>query len=109
MTTYNRLYCSESCQCSDWKDNNKDRLQQLQRKAKLKTYDLTEEQYDQMNLAVSGRCQICGDSPDYSLHVDHCHKTGKTRGLLCRTCNLGIGYFKDSTELLQIAIEYLDA
>ena len=41
------------------------------------------------------------------LSIDHCHATGKVRGLLCCACNSGLGYFKDSTELLLSAIVYL--
>lgn len=40
-------------------------------------------------------------------YVDHCHTTGKVRGILCGNCNTGLGHFKDSPMLLQRAIEYL--
>lgn len=56
-------------------------------------------------------CGICGATESSGgkkqLHVDHDHTTGKIRGLLCNHCNLGIGHFKDDTELLQAAIKYL--
>lgn len=53
-------------------------------------------------------CEICGNRPDvFHLCVDHCHKTGKFRGWLCRSCNLGLGNLKDSTELLEKAAKYL--
>lgn len=42
------------------------------------------------------------------LSVDHCHKTGVNRGLLCSSCNIGLGYFKDSPETLRSAADYLD-
>lgn len=55
------------------------------------------------------RCGVCqiefGDSRDYK--VDHCHETGKVRGLLCLKCNLGLGMFRDSSQLLQRAARYL--
>ncbi len=41
------------------------------------------------------------------IEVDHCHKTGVVRGLLCRKCNVGIAFFDDDINRLQIAIEYI--
>jgi hypothetical protein len=58
-----------------------------------------------------GRCAICrrrvhcGGNTTY--HVDHCHTSGRLRGLLCRDCNLGLGHFKDSIPSLLAAIDYL--
>jgi hypothetical protein len=50
-------------------------------------------------------CEICGqDSP---LVIDHCHVTGKFRGMLCNSCNKGLGLFYDDPEFLKSAIEYL--
>lgn len=72
-------------------------------------YNITIAQYDQMYLAQSGCCAICHTGSNKSLHVDHCHKTGKVRGLLCLSCNRGIGFLKDSRELLKAADEYLTA
>ncbi len=67
-----------------------------------------------MELAAyqGGVCAVCGNSPNMSkkrggLHVDHDHSTGKVRGLLCESCNVGLGFFKDSSIKLAKAIEYL--
>ena len=61
------------------------------------------------------KCAICNKSPVYGRHkyprklaIDHNHKTGKIRGLLCRYCNLALGGFKDNIKLLKKAIEYLE-
>lgn len=51
-------------------------------------------------------CVICGE-PGESLAVDHCHKTNKVRGMLCSSCNLGLGKFKDDPQLLEFARIYL--
>jgi DNA-directed RNA polymerase subunit RPC12/RpoP len=68
-------------------------------------------------LAVQdNKCAICGKEDDTVLSsgaykrlaVDHCHKTGKLRGILCENCNRGIGMFKDNQELLEQAIRYLN-
>lgn len=63
--------------------------------------------YQQMVAAQGGRCAICGEIPTKPLLVDHRHGDGQVRGLLCRTCNLGLGHFKDNPELLTAAIAYL--
>jgi hypothetical protein len=82
----------------------------------LKTnYNLTLEQYDKMVLDQNGVCAICG-KPETRLSnngvvtrlcVDHNHKTGKVRKLLCHRCNSSIGQFEDDVGLLNKAIQYL--
>jgi hypothetical protein len=53
------------------------------------------------------RCLICNAFLSVSASVDHDHRTGQVRGLLCFSCNNGLGSFKDSVELLQRSLEYL--
>jgi Recombination endonuclease VII len=54
------------------------------------------------------RCELCDQLPGKrGLHVDHCHLTGVFRGWLCSECNLGLGKFKDSSDLLVAAARYL--
>jgi hypothetical protein len=81
------------------------------RKWHLKTkYGLTPEQYDQMLESQGGGCAICGKPPgDTALHVDHCHETGRVRGLLCFSCNAGLGQFKHDPDLLYSAMTYAGA
>ena len=66
-----------------------------------------------MLTAQSGGCAICGRKPEQqkryqTLHVDHCHETGKVRGLLCDQHNLLLGQFNDDPKLLRRAADYLD-
>lgn len=62
--------------------------------------------------AQGGRCAICGTTGwggKYGTPViDHCHRTGKVRGILCQKCNVGLGKFGDTTHLLDAAIRYLN-
>lgn len=73
-------------------------------------YGLSLEDYDKMILSQSGSCLICGANCENkrNLSVDHCHKTGKVRGLLCIGCNRGLGAFKDNINHLKEAIQYLN-
>lgn len=88
---------------------NKEKLYNAVRKNALKNrYNLTESDYEQMLKEQNGVCAICGREPQKrKLAVDHCHKSNKIRGLLCVTCNLGVGYLKDDVSLLKMAIAYL--
>jgi hypothetical protein len=84
------------------------------RKSQLKlSYGLTVEDYDLMLQAQECKCAICGTKTPTGkwkvFAVDHCHKTGIVRGLLCNECNRGMGLLKDSAELLRKAADYLDA
>lgn len=89
-----------------WFLNNKERLQIDARK---RMYGLTQEDYEKILNEQNYCCAICNNKLDLGrlTHVDHCHKTNKVRGVLCNVCNLGIGKFRDSCELLQNAINYL--
>lgn len=62
----------------------------------------------QLMLAVQqNACGICNKKFSKTPHIDHCHKTGEVRGLLCGSCNKGMGFFKDSPLLLKSTLEYL--
>lgn len=75
----------------------------------INRYGITLPQYDEMLAAQAGVCKICAfpHSEAKKLHVDHCHDTGKIRGLLCTTCNTAIGKLRHSPEILRSAIRYL--
>lgn len=76
----------------------------------LRQHGLTFKDYERMLKEQSGCCAIClrdTPAPNLFFSVDHCHRTGKVRGLLCSMCNLGLGNFKDNRDSLQNAIDYL--
>ena len=73
-------------------------------------YNLSIERYNEMLTEQNNKCFICGyefGQKQGDIYVDHCHTTKQVRGLLCQPCNSGIGYFKDNTDSLQKAIDYL--
>jgi hypothetical protein len=84
----------------------KKKVQNRNRVIKCK-YALTSAEFESMRTKQNNLCAICLSSSKKSLHIDHCHSTGKVRGLLCMKCNIALGLFKDSLNLLERAIEYL--
>lgn len=74
-----------------------------------KRYGLTTEEYDAMVIAQDNKCAICGNpsTTHKNLTIDHDHKTGKVRELLCQNCNSGMGHFKDDPDRLIAAAKYL--
>ena len=74
-------------------------------------YGVSLEAYDAMLKSQDGSCAICGgqNQMDKPLAVDHCHKTGKVRGLLCYQCNVGIGNLRDDPNILRLAIRYIES
>lgn len=74
-------------------------------------YDITVDAVCKMLESQGGVCAICQTS-DFGKRgpmVDHCHATGVVRGILCHSCNLGIGFLRDSSDLLRSATVYLEA
>ena len=99
-----------------WKQNNPEKVKSYRTPEKVKKYQLqnrhgiTLEQFNQMLVAQDGKCAIChmGFKDNKDTCVDHNHKTGQIRQLLCFNCNVGIGKFDDSVRLLQNAVDYLE-
>jgi hypothetical protein len=101
---YNNYYLSSWCKsCS----NKKDRENHLIRK-----YGLDGIALEQMLIKQQHRCHICErkfslKESHARMHIDHCHTTGKVRGVLCAGCNIGLGHFKDNPVVLRRAAQYL--
>lgn len=94
-----------------WRRNNKEKEQLIERKQTLRKYGLTIEQYNNLFSNQIGCCAGCNRHQSVfsrSLSVDHDHKTGKIRGLLCNDCNLALGKVQDSKLTLQNLLNYLN-
>lgn len=91
----------------EWRKNNK----RYTKHHDLKTaFGITLNDYEMMLTAQNDTCKICKRPASLSkrkLAVDHCHVTGKVRGLLCSNCNTALGLVKDSTQVLNDMINYL--
>jgi len=99
-----------------WAINNPHRSYLTMRKRNLKSrFGLSLEEYDEMLNKQKGGCALCGVTENkttgtqktHNFCVDHSHDTGKVRGLLCTSCNRGLGFLKDSSEILKKAAEYV--
>lgn len=90
-----------------WAKTHRKQKLLINRRYLLKKYGITLEQYKYLFTKQKGECAICKKKQKTSLVVDHCHKSKKIRGLLCITCNLSLGGFKDSIIQLKKAIKYL--
>jgi hypothetical protein len=81
------------------------------RRSHLKrAFGITPEQFDELFLKQDNKCAICRtDTPSgRGWHVDHCHASGKIRGILCHHCNVILGHAKDSASKLQACVGYLN-
>jgi hypothetical protein len=112
-----------------WKAADPERSRESQRRSRRKrphvyweknlrmAFGINIEQYQKMFDEQNGCCAVCGET-ETEIHprsgrlrrlaVDHCHKTGKVRGLLCNNCNRAIGLLKDDPTVLRSAINYLE-
>lgn len=111
----------ENLEDSDWKNDMLDRgaldfYRPFSKKEStmfgyhFSKYGITSEDFDKLYSKQLGRCAICNTHQidlNKTLSVDHCHTTGKVRGLLCMTCNAGLGMFKDNLNYLDNAFYYI--
>lgn len=76
----------------------------------MSSYGINSDAYSEMLTSQCGVCAVCGRTPELNrkkLAIDHCHKTGEIRGLLCSSCNIGIGNLGDDLDGLMRAVAYL--
>lgn len=93
-----------------WAKENPAAYHKLHRKSHLNhRYGISIEEYDKLFLAQGGVCALCSEPPTVRyLSVDHCHRTGTVRGLLCKKCNTALGLFRENIKTLRAAAEYVE-
>ena len=98
-----------------WLKLSKDGQTTNRRRLHIKnTYDITPDEYAEMLLAQGGGCAVCGGTETatrggkrLSMPIDHCHGTGRIRGILCNGCNRAVGLLGDDAGRLRRAVNYL--
>jgi hypothetical protein len=115
-TPYYSGYTSWCKECTKEKARKHPQAKFKGRKATLKRYGITPEMYDELTQKQNGVCASCGKYEVLSnkngivpLSVDHCHVTGKVRGLLCNSCNVALGHLKDDPERIKALLKYLES
>lgn len=93
-----------------WRKENPSKMRVIDRRGKLKNkYSITIPEYNDMLALQEGVCALCGkEEKRRPLSVDHCHTTGRIRGLLCSSCNLAIGLIGDDSEVAMKIARYLE-
>lgn len=114
-----RIYNKKRCATKEYSDkrkkwNEKNRfvyaLTHSKSVAKLRGHMPCTATAKELEAAFTGKCDLCGvpeQECNQKLHMDHNHETGEFRGFLCARCNMGLGYFRDSEELLIDALHFL--
>jgi hypothetical protein len=91
----------------EWRRNNPQAAKAKDLRARLvRKYGLTPDEVASMRESQDARCLLC-DAPDRELVVDHCHDTGRVRGLLCRSCNTIVGQVEMAPVVLDRLRDYL--
>jgi len=107
----------KTCSLKNRKEHYEQNRERLLANHRFRSYGLSREDYFEMLDNQGGTCAICKrqewsrasvTNKVKALAVDHCHDSGNVRGLLCRACNLALGYFEDNIESLDEAIKYLE-
>lgn len=113
---FSRSLCKacEIAKATQWHLKNRDKSRAINRRATLKrNYGITPERYAEMLAAQGGACAVCKlpqrGKRQKHLAVDHCHRTGKLRALLCRGCNRAAGFLEDDPARARALAGYLEA
>lgn len=108
------------CHNKNWLEKSKKERTEVNKAAYRytlrKLYGVSEDQFNTLFEEQRGKCKIC-ETPitnrfldEYSAktHLDHCHRTGVVRGILCHMCNSGLGLFNDDPDILRKAADYVE-
>ena len=95
-----------ACKQKRYLSSNPEQKKKTNRRKHLReSYNMSIADYQELYDLQSGLCAIC--NLELKLYVDHCHNTGKIRGLLCNKCNSGIGFLQDDPKIIAKALSYV--
>lgn len=92
-----------------WRERNPEKAKESRLRERLKPYGLTPESYRQLLETQRHSCALCEEPFVKTPHVDHCHDTGRVRGLLCGDCNTSLGKLGDTVESFRKVLRYLES
>jgi len=106
---YNKLYYLNNIESKKEYDKSPETKERRRKRLIKSKYGLSYKEWEGLWYAQDGRCAICDKfiAEPKNICIDHNHKTGEVRGLLCKECNLALGCFFDNPELTNLATEYL--
>jgi hypothetical protein len=112
----NKVYYQKECKTCNrerkykWHQTEQGKRSSANTKLKAR-FGITIDEYEAMYEQQGGKCLCCGDTESYLGHrlaVDHCHETGKIRGLLCKSCNVGLGNLKENKQFISNLLKYVE-
>ena len=107
----NRHYTCKDCTKARLKQAQSQSPERVRERHLQRVYGISTEEYNEMLVNQEGSCAICPTTEPGGkhnvFHVDHCHETGKVRGLLCKNCNIALGLVQDKPDVLGKMITYL--
>lgn len=92
----------------EWRAKNPEKVAEMRFRERLRVYGLTPETYQALLDSQGNACAICERGFGSTPHIDHCHETGKVRGVLCVDCNTSLGKLGDTVESIRKVLRYLE-
>jgi len=103
------VYYCKKCKRDNAAKYRAKNIDRLRIEKRVGRYNITEDYLKEIWVKQNGICAICGEALDSEKYrIDHDHNSGKVRGILCHSCNTGIGLLRDSPEILHNATRYLE-
>lgn len=107
---YKNYKDSQHYQSEYWKKNKHIKKHKLKQYYLRSEYNISPEEYNQLLVKQDFKCALCGRHASEfqrGLAIDHCHETGRIRGMLCMPCNTSLGQLGDTPEAISKVLSYI--